>query len=151
MKSRFAGWFWVLVTLFIVALSAAPAWAQGYRRAGALRPASWRTMPSFSSAYYSQLGARNPYFTYNNQLQMMQASAARGGVYFGSLQSQALMNSLAAQTYGTNYGIPFNYSTVANYYAPYFAPSYYPVYPSYYPYYPAPIVNPYAAAAGSYP
>ncbi len=141
----------VPVAFLTVALSAAPTWGQGFRRGGSLRPTPHQTMQSFSSAYYSQMGARNPYFTYNNQLQLLQAPAAQGGIYYGNLQSQALMNSLAAQTYGTNFGIPFNYSTVANYYAPYFTPYNYPVYPSYYAPYAPPVFNPYAPQRDYYP
>jgi hypothetical protein len=94
------------------------------------------------NAYNSLTNGRNPYINSNNQLQMAQGAMQQGSLYQGSWQSQALMNGLAAQTYGTNYGIPFNYSTVANYYSPSNYPSAYPSY--------APTANPYASGGYGY-
>lgn len=90
-------------------------------------------------AYNSLSNGANPYINYNNQLQMAQGQMQQGGLYQGNLASQALMSGLAAQTYGTNYGIPFNYGSVANYYTPNYTSGYSPA-----------MSNPYAYGGGGY-
>jgi hypothetical protein len=96
------------------------------------------------NAYNSFTNGRNPYLSNMNSFQLMQLQSQQGGLSLGGNWASQMMNSnAAAQVYGTDYGIPLNYSAVANYYAPAY-------YPSYYPSYVPPMVNPYAYGGYGY-
>lgn len=115
--------------LIAVALSQTSLPAQGLRQNNLQQRQQffnnvYNTQLGFVRAFDNQMGARNPYYTMMNQATLMTAPFAQGGLYMGSPASQMLMNGLGAQTYGTNFNIPYNYAQVANYYTPYYNPFY---------------------------
>jgi hypothetical protein len=90
---------------------------------------------------------------YQQALAMNQMQAMSGmGTWNQRTNNAALMNQLGAQTFGTNYGIPFDYAQVANYYSPpFFGGGYSGGFnQGFYPPVATPYVNPYAPAGAGY-